>query len=45
VLVGVDDVAAGGGEEAADRRDQPGAIGAGKQQARCRVLGDPGIIL
>jgi hypothetical protein len=34
VLVGVDDVAAGIGEEAADGGDQAGPIGAGKQQAR-----------
>jgi hypothetical protein len=34
VLVGVDDVAAGVGEEAADRGDQPGLIGTGEEQAR-----------
>jgi hypothetical protein len=34
VLVGVDDVAAGLGEEAADGGDQPGLIGAGEQQSR-----------
>jgi heavy metal translocating P-type ATPase len=33
VLVGVDDVEAGLGEEAADRRDQPGPVRAGEQQA------------
>ena len=33
VLVGVDDVEAGIGEEAADRGDQPGAVRAGEQQA------------
>ena len=44
VLVGVDDVEAGLGEEAADRGDQPRPVGAGKQQARCRRLGDRPII-
>ena len=45
VLVGVDDVAAGVGEEAADRGDQPGLVGAGEQQARGRGLaGDAGMI-
>ena len=34
VLVGVDDVEAGFGEEAADRGDQPGPVGAGEQQSR-----------
>jgi hypothetical protein len=34
VLIGVDDVAAGVGEEAADGSDQPGAIGTGEEQAR-----------
>jgi hypothetical protein len=34
VLVGVDDVASGIGEEAADRGDQPGLIGAGEEKAR-----------
>jgi hypothetical protein len=33
VLVGVDDVAAGVGEEAADGSDQAGLIGAGKEQS------------
>jgi hypothetical protein len=41
VLVGVDDVEAGIGEEAADRCDQSRPVRAGKQQARCRVLRDP----
>jgi hypothetical protein len=40
VLVGVDDVPAGLGEEAADRRDQARPVRAGEQQARCRVIGD-----
>ena len=34
VLVGVEDVAAVVGEEAADRGDQPGLIGTGEEQAR-----------
>jgi hypothetical protein len=34
VLVGVDDVAAGLGEEAADRGDQPRPVGTGEEQAR-----------
>jgi len=34
VLIGVDDVAAGVGEEAADGGDQAGPIGAGEQQTR-----------
>jgi hypothetical protein len=34
VLIGVDDVATGVGEEAADGGDQTGPIGAGEQQAR-----------
>jgi hypothetical protein len=34
VLVGVDDVEAGFGEEAADRGDQAGPVGAGEQQSR-----------
>jgi len=43
VLIGVDDVATGVGEEAADRRDQPRLIGAGEQQARGGGLaGDAG---
>jgi len=44
VLVGVDDVESGVGEEAADRGDQTRLVGAGEQQARCRRLGDPNII-
>jgi hypothetical protein len=44
VLVGVDDVEAGVGEEAADRGDQAGSVGAGKEQSRCRLVRDPGII-
>jgi hypothetical protein len=45
VLVGVDDVEAGLGEEAADRGDQPRPVGAGEQQARGgRVAGDAGMI-
>jgi hypothetical protein len=40
VLVGVDDVEARVGEEAADRGDQTGAVGAGEQEARCRLVGD-----
>jgi hypothetical protein len=34
VLIGVDDVAPGLGEEAADGGDQAGLIGAGEEQAR-----------
>jgi hypothetical protein len=33
VLIGIDDVAPGLGEEAADSGDQAGLIGAGKEQA------------
>jgi hypothetical protein len=44
VLVGIDDVEAGVGEEAADRGDQPRPVRAGEQQARCRVLGDARIM-
>jgi hypothetical protein len=33
VLVGVDDVAPGVGEKAADRGDQPGLVWAGKEQS------------
>jgi hypothetical protein len=44
VLVGVDDVEAGVGEEAADRGDQPRPVRAGEQQARCGVLGDARIM-
>jgi len=40
VLIGVDDVESGRGEEAADRGDQARLVGAGEQQARCRQLGD-----
>ena len=41
VLVGVDDVEPGVGEEAADGGDQPRPVGAGEQQAGCGLLGDP----
>jgi hypothetical protein len=44
VLIGVDDVEAGVGEEAADGGDQAGAVRAGEQQARCRRVRDPPII-
>jgi hypothetical protein len=45
VLIGVEDVAAGLGEEAADGGDQPGLIGAGEKQARGgRLAGDAGMI-
>jgi len=45
VLVGVDDVEPGVGEEAADRGDQPRAVGAGEQQAGAVDLaGDPGMM-
>jgi hypothetical protein len=44
VLVGVDDVEPGLGEEAADRGNQPGPVRTGEQQARCRLLGDLRII-
>ena len=44
VLVGVDDVQSGVGEEAADPRDQSRPVGAGEQQPRCRLLGDSQII-
>jgi hypothetical protein len=45
VLVGVDDVAPGVGEEAADGGDQAGPVGAGEQQARGRgLVGDGRII-
>ena len=44
VLIGVDDVEPGVGEEAADGGDQPGPVGAGEQQARCRLLRDLRII-
>jgi len=38
VLVGVEDVALRLGEEAADRGDQTGPVGAGEEQARGRRL-------
>jgi hypothetical protein len=44
MLVGIDDVETGLGKEAADRGDQPRPVGTGKQQPRCRVLGDSPII-
>jgi hypothetical protein len=44
VLVGIDDVEAGLGEEATHGGDQPGPVGAGEQQARCRVLRESLII-
>jgi hypothetical protein len=45
VLVGIDDVATGVGEKAADGSDQTGPIGAGKQQARGGdLVGDGGMI-
>jgi hypothetical protein len=44
VLIGVDDVEPSLGEEAADRGDQSRPVGAGKQQARCRGIGDSRII-
>jgi hypothetical protein len=45
VLVGVDDVAPGVGEEAADGGDQAGLVGTGEQQARGGGLaGDGGMI-
>jgi hypothetical protein len=45
VLVGVDDVQPGVGEEAADGGDQPRPVGAGEQQARCGgVVGDAGMM-
>jgi hypothetical protein len=45
VLIGVDDVATGIGEEAADGGDQTGLIGADEQQARGGDLaGDGGMI-
>jgi len=42
VLVCVDDVEPGLGEEAADGGDQTRPVGAGEQQTRCRCLGHPG---
>jgi hypothetical protein len=44
VLIGIDDVEAGLGEEAADRGDQAGSVGAGEQESCCRRLGDAPII-
>jgi hypothetical protein len=45
VLVGVDNVATGVGEEAADGGDQAGPIGAGEQQTRGGgLVGDGRII-
>jgi len=44
VLVGVDDVEAGIGEEAADGGDQARPVRAGEQQARCLGIRDPPII-
>jgi len=45
VLVGVDDVEPGLGEEAADRGDQAGTIGAGEQEAGAVGLaGDVGMM-
>jgi hypothetical protein len=44
MLIGVDDVETGVGEEAADGRDQPRAIGAGEQESGCVLLGDPRIM-
>jgi hypothetical protein len=44
VLVGVDDVEPGLGEEAAHRRDQPRPVRTGEQQPRCSRLRDPRII-
>jgi hypothetical protein len=41
VLVGVDDIEPGVGEEAADGGDQPRPVGAGEQQAGCGLVGDP----
>ena len=38
VLVGVDDVEIGIGEEAADGGDQAGPVGAGEEQPRCQML-------
>jgi hypothetical protein len=38
VLIGIDDVEPGVGQEAADRGDQTGPVGAGEQQARCGGL-------
>lgn len=44
MLIGVDDVEPGVGEEATDRGDQPRPVGTGKEQARCRFLDDRSII-
>jgi hypothetical protein len=40
MLVGVDDVETGIGEEAADGGDQPRAVGAGEKQPGCGGDGD-----
>jgi hypothetical protein len=45
VLVGVDDVESGVGEEAADPRDQARPVRAGEQQSGCRMLGDRRIMM
>jgi hypothetical protein len=44
VLVGVDDVETGVGEEAADRGDQPRPVRAGEEQTGCRLVGDPSMM-
>ncbi len=45
MLVGIDDVEAGVGKEAADGGDQARAVGTGEQQARCRgMAGDAGMM-
>jgi hypothetical protein len=44
VLIGVEDVEARLGEEAADRGDQPRPVRAGKQQAGCGLRGDARIM-
>jgi hypothetical protein len=44
VLVGVDDVEAGVGQEAADRGDQARLVRAGEQESGCRRDGDRGIM-
>jgi hypothetical protein len=45
VLVGVDDVEPGVGEEAADPRDQARSVRAGEQQSGCLVAGDRRIMM
>jgi hypothetical protein len=40
VLVGIDDVEPGIGEEAADRGDQPRPVRAGEEKSRCGLLGN-----